>query len=128
MFSMAIFRDGNTTLTDSHTYTVEACQKHAVSVQWSKATVNPGDPIKFSVSAGSGSRCGVSATDKSVELLDNENKMTKEKVANLLEVISQRKINTDKNNNYYYRDACPDVYSAIQVFFPSNFKILLREM
>ena len=104
-------------------FQVEACQKHAGSVKWSKAKVNPGDPVNFKVAAGDNSRCGVSATDKSAELLGNPNKVTKERIGKLLDEISQRKTRS-RGNIYYYRDNCPDVYNSIKVFESTGIDII----
>ena len=36
---------------DSHTYSVEACQEHQVTAQWSQAKVYPGENVTLAVSA-----------------------------------------------------------------------------
>ena len=72
--------DGNQTLTDSHTYDVEACQNHKVKVEWSKPKVYPGSPVSLSKAAEPDSLCAISATDKSVDLLGNNNKVTSETI------------------------------------------------
>ena len=85
--------DGNQTLTDSHTYDVEACQNHKVSIKWSREKVCPGTPVTFSVAAQPDSACAMSATDKSVALLGNKNKLTSETIGKLQAEIGDRKTN-----------------------------------
>ena len=75
--------DGNQTLTDSHNYDIEACQNHKVSTKWSEEKVYPGTPVTFSVTAQPDSVCAISANDKSVELLGNNNKVTSETIGKL---------------------------------------------
>ena len=108
--------DGNTTLTDSHTYKVEACQNHKVKAEWSEEKVYPGTPVTFSVSAAPNSLCAISATDKSVDLLGNNNKVTSETIGKLQAEIGDRK--TSRSENYWeYQRKCPQTYDAIKVRF-----------
>jgi len=105
---------GNQTLTDSHTYDVEACQNHKVKAEWSEEKVYPGEPVTFSVAAQPDSLCAVSATDKSVDLLGNKNKVTSESIGKLQAEIGDRK--TSRSENYWeFQRKCPETYDAIKV-------------
>ena len=108
-------KDGNQTLTDFHTYHVEACQNHQVKAEWSDEKVYPGAPITFSVSAAPGSLCAISATDKSVELLGNKNKVTSETIGKLQADIGARKTRTKTFGYWVYQRKCPQTYDAIKV-------------
>merc|ERR1719233_8880 len=115
--------DGNQTLTDSHTYDVEACQNHKVKAEWSEEKVYPGEPVTFSVAAQPGSLCAVSATDKSVDLLGNKNKVTSESIGKLQAEIGDRK--TSRSENYWeFQRKCPETYDAIKVFESTGIQIL----
>jgi len=115
--------DGNQTLTDSHTYDVEACQQHKVKADWSEEKVYPGAPVTFSVAAQPDSLCAVSATDKSVDLLGNKNKVTSETIGKLQAEIGDRK--TSRSENYWeFQRKCPDTYDAIKVFESTGIQIL----
>jgi len=114
---------GNQTLTDSHTYDIEACQNHAVNVEWSETSVYPGTPVTFSVRAQPDSLCAISATDKSVELLGNINKVTRESIGKLQAEIGDRK--TSRSENYWeYQRKCPQTYDAIKVYESTGIQIL----
>ena len=113
--------DGNQTLTDSHTYDVEACQNHKVKAEWSEEKVYPGSPVTLSVAAEPDSLCAISATDKSVDLLGNKNKVTSETIGKLQAEIGDRK--TSRSENYWeYQRKCPQTYDAIKVSF-QNFRV-----
>merc|ERR1712106_216596 len=115
--------DGNQTLTDSHAYKVEACQNHKVKAEWSEEKVYPGTPVTFSVSAAPNSLCAISATDKSVDLLGNNNKVTSETIGKLQAEIGDRK--TSRSENYWeYQRKCPQTYDAIKVFESTGIQIL----
>ena len=108
--------DGNQTLTDSHTYDIEATQNHKVNAEWSEEKVYPGTPVTFSVAAQPDSLCAISATDKSVDLLGNNNKVTSETIGKLQAEIGDRK--TSRSENYWeYQRKCPETYNAIKVTF-----------
>eukprot|EP00092_Neocalanus_flemingeri_P108736 GFUD01139655.1.p1 GENE.GFUD01139655.1~~GFUD01139655.1.p1 ORF type:complete len:1716 (-),score=430.19 GFUD01139655.1:66-5213(-) len=115
--------DGNQTLTDSHTYDIEACQNHKVNAKWSEEKVYPGTPVTFSVAAEPNSLCAISATDKSVDLLGNNNKVTSETIGKLQAEIGDRK--TSRSENYWeYQRKCPETYDAIKVFESTGIQIL----
>ena len=110
-------------VTDSHTYDIEACQNHKVSTKWSEEKVYPGTFATFSVTAQSDSLCAMSATDKSVELFDNNNKVTSETIGKLQAEIGDRK--TSRIENYWeYQRKCPDTYDAIKVFESAGIQIV----
>jgi alpha-2-macroglobulin len=115
--------DGNETLTDSHTYDVEACQNHKVEAKWNEEKVSPGSPVKLSVSAAPDSLCAISATDKSVELLGNTNKVTRETIGKLQAELGDRK--TSRVENYWeYQRRCPHTYNAIKVYESTGIQVL----
>ena len=108
--------DGNQTLTDSHTYDVEACQQHKVKTDWSEEKVYPGAPVTFSVAAQPDSLCAISTTDKSVDLLGNKNKVTSETIGKLQADIGKRKTSPSDHNSEFQMKF-PQSYKAIQVCF-----------
>jgi len=114
--------DGNTTLTDSHTYKVESCQAHTVTVEWSETKVYPGTEVNLKVGAEEGSLCALSATDKSVDLLGNKNKVTKEKLGELQEQIGKRKVGI--SNYWQIQRECSEAYETIKVFETTGIRIL----
>jgi len=123
-FELVIFvNQGNQTLTDSHTYKIEACQQHEVSSSWSEKKVNPGSPVTLSVNAESQSLCAISATDKSVELLGNENKITRASIGNLQEDIGRRKMRS-RDNNWEIQRKCPETYNALKVYESTGIQLL----
>jgi len=115
--------DGNSTLTDSHTYQVESCQAHTVTVEWSETKVYPGTEVNLKVGAESGSLCALSATDKSVDLLGNNNKVTKEELAQLMVDISSRRTGLS-SWQIIDQDRCPEAYKIMQVFESTGIQIL----
>eukprot|EP00090_Calanus_glacialis_P012233 TRINITY_DN20713_c0_g1_i4.p1 TRINITY_DN20713_c0_g1~~TRINITY_DN20713_c0_g1_i4.p1 ORF type:complete len:1703 (-),score=467.37 TRINITY_DN20713_c0_g1_i4:343-5451(-) len=120
---VVFINDGNQTLTDSHTYDVEACQNHKVKAEWSEEKVYPGSPVTLSVAAEPDSLCAISATDKSVDLLGNKNKVTSETIGKLQAEIGDRK--TSRSENYWeYQRKCPQTYDAIKVYESTGIQIL----
>merc|ERR1719458_2304587 len=115
--------EGDTTLTDSHTYKIEACQQHQVAASWNKAKVYPGSDVTLSVTAEPGSLCALSATDKSVDLLGNKNKITGERMAELREQIGRRKT-SQVSFNWKMQNKCPDTFKALKVFEGTGIKIV----
>merc|ERR1711962_381486 len=116
--------EGNTTLTDSHDYQVEACQEHTVEAEWSADKVYPGEDVTLSVSAQPGSLCALSATDKSVDLLGNDNKISRSRVARLQEEIGRRKSSQGYGRFWELQNQCPEAYKALRVFESTGIKIL----
>ena len=104
----------NTTISESHTYAVESCQNHKVSAQWNAAKVLPGSPVTFTVEAQQDSLCAISATDKSVELLGNKNKVTSETLENLQSLIGNRK--NFNRYDYWEYQKCKEAYDFIKKF------------
>jgi len=82
---------GNETLTDSHTYEVGECQAHDVIVEWGQNEAKPGEDLVLSTKADKGALCALSAVDKSVELLGNDNKVDKKRLGQLQRDIGRRK-------------------------------------
>ena len=72
-------------------YAVESCQNNKVRAKWNGAKVLLGAPVTFTVEAQQDSLCAISATDKSVELLGNKNKITSDTLDNLQSLIGNRK-------------------------------------
>ena len=83
----------------------------------------PATFVIFSVTAQSDYLCAISATDKSVELLVNNNKVTRETIGKLQAEIGDRK--TSCIENYWeYQRKCPDTYNAIKVFESTGIQIV----
>jgi len=123
-FKLVIFVDeGNQTLTDSHTYEIEACQQHEVSSSWSDKKVNPGSTVTLSVNAESASLCAISATDKSVELLGNTNKVTRASIGKLQKDIGERKMRS-RDNNWEFQRKCPETFKALKVYESTGIQIM----
>jgi len=113
----------NSTIGDSFTYEIEPCQRHKVFSAFSKNKVYPRSAVSLRVSAKEGSLCAVSATDKSVELLGNSNKITKQTVSKLQAQIGDRK--TSRSENYWeYQRKCPKTYEVFKVFENSGINIV----
>jgi len=113
----------NSTIGDSFSYEIEPCQRHKVFSSFSKNKVYPRSSVSLSVSAKEGSLCAISATDKSVELLGNSNKITKQTVSRLQAQIGDRK--TSRSENYWeYERKCPKTYEVFKVFENSGIKIV----
>jgi len=92
-------------------------------VKFMEENVYPGAPVTLHVGAKAGSLCGVSATDKSVELLGNGNKITRDTVSKIQAQIGDRK--TSKSENYWeYQRKCPKSYEMFKVFENSGVKVI----
>ena len=102
------------TVVDSQIYQVESCQEHKVSVDWEKEKVSPGSNVSLSVDTGTLShpltRCALSVTDKSVNLLGNRNSITEERLEDLKQQISLRKDQPSP------RSRCPLLRDALKPF------------
>merc|ERR1711915_824819 len=123
-FKLVIFVDeGNQTLTDSHTYKIEACQQHEVSSSWSEKKVNPGSSVTLSVNAETASLCAISATDKSVELLGNKNKITRASIGKLQKDIGERKMRS-RENHWEFQRKCPETFKALKVYGSTGIQIM----
>jgi hypothetical protein len=113
---------GDSSLEDSHTYDIEPCQEHKVTVNWSTSKTYPGSQLQLEVTSDPLSLCGLAVTDKSVELLGNENKITKESIGKLQAQIGDRK--TSRSENYWeFQRKCPDTYSALKVYQGSGIQV-----
>ena len=110
----------NTTLEQSRTFKVSNCPAHLVRSSWSESTVSPGTPVTLTVSSVAGSVCGVSAVDKSVELLGNGNTVSQEKVAELTSRLAERKVSgRTQEDDWYIEQNCPQAHQFLQVLLLS---------
>jgi len=75
------------------------------------------------VTAEAGSLCALSATDKSVDLLGNKNKITGERMAELREQIGRRKT-SQVSFDWKMQNKCPDTFEALKVFEGTGIKIV----
>nr|QTP96550.1 adult cement protein 5 [Chelonibia testudinaria] len=67
-------------VSDSRAFDVEKCFQNQVSVAWNKKQVEPGEQATLEIRGAPYSLCGVSALDRSVELLSDKNKLTAENI------------------------------------------------
>ncbi|XP_037083771.1 alpha-1-macroglobulin-like isoform X2 [Pollicipes pollicipes] len=91
-FKLLVFfvLDSGEVVSDAVVLKVEQCFNNQVDVSWDKETARPGESASFTVSASPNSVCGVSAVDRSTELLGTGNQITVEGVfSQLRQFISQ---------------------------------------
>ncbi|XP_037082137.1 LOW QUALITY PROTEIN: alpha-1-macroglobulin-like [Pollicipes pollicipes] len=91
-FKLLVFfvLDSGEVVSDAVVLNVEKCFNNQVDVSWDKQTARPGESASFTVSASPDSVCGVSAVDRSTELLGTDNQITVDGVfARLRQFVSQ---------------------------------------
>ena len=114
--------DKNITVMDSHSYKVEGCEEHKVSMFWEKEKVHPGSNVTLSVTANKGSLCALSVTDKSVNLLGNKNSITGEGIEDLRRQIGLRKVNP--TSSYFLQGKCPNFRDTLRFFEETGLTIV----
>ncbi|CAL1263351.1 unnamed protein product [Larinioides sclopetarius] len=99
-FTLLVFyvREDRETVADSQKIQVEKCFKNKVGFQFADAEKQPGTRTSIRITSSPYSLCGIKIVDKSVNLLDSNDQLTKDIVFQLLE-----DINTD---TYYSTDLC----------------------
>ncbi|XP_037083763.1 LOW QUALITY PROTEIN: murinoglobulin-1-like, partial [Pollicipes pollicipes] len=91
-FKLLVFfvLDSGEVVSDAVVLKVEKCFNNQVDVSWDKQTARPGESASFTVSASPDSVCGVSAVDRSTELLGTGNQITVDGVfSRLWQFVSQ---------------------------------------
>nr|AFY13481.1 MULTIFUNCin [Semibalanus cariosus] len=78
-------KESGEVISDSRVFKVDKCFPNTVQVSWDQETVKPGDSASFTVRAAPNSVCGISAVDKSTELLGTSNQITLDTVFNKLQ-------------------------------------------
>nr|AFY13482.1 MULTIFUNCin [Chthamalus fissus] len=73
-------KESGEVVSDSRTFKVAKCFPNQVQVSWDKETVKPGDTASFTIRAAPNSVCGISAVDRSTELLGTSNQITVDSV------------------------------------------------
>ncbi|KAF8794903.1 Murinoglobulin-1 like protein [Argiope bruennichi] len=105
-FTLLVFyiREDRETVADSQKIQVEKCFKNKVTFMFANMEGQPGTPTAYQITSSPNSLCGVKVVDKSVNLLDSNDQLTKDKVFQLLE---------DLNTNDYYTsyDLCDSMKS-----------------
>ena len=104
---MAYVRDPSTgdTLTAHEDFEPRSCDAQTVSMQFSKETVRPGQPLNIKLQGPPEGLCGYSVVDKSVMLVANPNKVSHMKLKELKVAIAANKIVSDKITNEKCNDA-----------------------
>ncbi|KAF0294116.1 Murinoglobulin-1 [Amphibalanus amphitrite] len=78
-------KESGEVVSDSRVFKVDKCFPNTVQVSWDQKTVKPGDSASFTVRASPNSVCGISAVDKSTELLGTSNQITLDTVFSKLQ-------------------------------------------
>ncbi|KAF0287976.1 Ovostatin [Amphibalanus amphitrite] len=78
-------KESGEVVSDSRVFEVDKCLPNNVQVSWDQKTVKPGDSASFTVRASPNSVCGISAVDKSTELLGTSNQITLDTVFSKLQ-------------------------------------------
>nr|AFY13480.1 MULTIFUNCin [Balanus glandula] len=78
-------KESGEVISDSRVFKVNKCFPNTVGVSWDQETVKPGDSASFTIRAAPNSVCGISAVDKSTELLGTSNQITLDTVFNKLD-------------------------------------------
>jgi hypothetical protein len=75
--------------------------------------LHPGEPVKLTLKSTPGAYCGYSVVDKSVDLLDNPNKVTEPKLSKLKEDIASKRLSQEGEPSSRCNDANL-LYSAFE--------------
>nr|BAM28692.1 settlement inducing protein complex [Megabalanus coccopoma] len=113
-FKLLIFyvKESGEVVSDSRIFPVAKCFPNKVEVSWDKETVKPGDSASFTVKSAPNSVCGISAVDKSTELLGTSNQITLQSVFSRVQQFVISKFESP-NQERSDREYCKEVEASL---------------